>query len=74
MEIRLSTEYLTVEQAAEYLGTGVRFIRRLVAERRVVFYKVGNHVRFKRSDLEAFAQSGRVEPVQVSWSGGRVVA
>ncbi|MCZ9328703.1 excisionase family DNA-binding protein [Nocardia farcinica] len=68
------SEYVTVEGAAEYLGTGERFIRRLVAERRITFYKVGTHVRFKVSDLEAFAQAGRVEPVAVRWSGGRVVA
>lgn len=60
--------------AAIYLGTGERFIRRLVAERRVVFYKIGGKVRFKVSDLEAFAQAGRVEPVSVTWRGGRVVA
>lgn len=62
--------YLTVEQAAEYLGTGARFIRRLVAERRIVFYKVGNHVRFTAADLDAFAEAGRVEPI-VSGSGAR---
>ncbi|WP_040704070.1 helix-turn-helix domain-containing protein [Nocardia takedensis] len=66
-----NAEYLTVDQAAEYLGTGVRFIRRIVAERRVVFYKVGNHVRFKAADLEAFAQAGRVEPVQFRWTEGK---
>ncbi|WP_433681198.1 helix-turn-helix domain-containing protein [Nocardia sp. CA-119907] len=68
------SEYLDVEGAAEYLGTGVRFVRRLVAERRVVFYKVGSHVRFKVSDLEAYVQAGRVEPIEVRWSGGKVVA
>ncbi|MFC9664915.1 helix-turn-helix domain-containing protein [Nocardia sp. NPDC127606] len=74
MNADVNTEYLTVEQAAEYLGTGVRFIRRIVAERRVVFYKVGSYVRFKRSDLEAFAQAGRVEPIEVRWFGGKAVA
>ncbi|MFD5175414.1 excisionase [Nocardia sp. NPDC058379] len=57
----VDSQYLTVAGAAEYLGTGERFIRRLVAERRVVFYKVGSHVRFKASDLEKFAQAGRVD-------------
>ncbi|WP_280461279.1 helix-turn-helix domain-containing protein [Nocardia carnea] len=52
--------YLNVEEAAEYLGTGVRFVRRLVAERRIVFYKLGNHVRFTAADLDAFAEAGRV--------------
>ncbi|MFF2394750.1 hypothetical protein [Nocardia sp. NPDC058114] len=32
-----------------------------MAERRVVFYKVGSYVRFMRSDLDAFAQAGRVD-------------
>lgn len=66
--------YLDVQQAAAYLGTGERFIRRLVAERRIVFYKVGRHVRFAVADLEAFARAGRVEPVSVSWHGGQVGA
>ncbi|MEV0343942.1 excisionase family DNA-binding protein [Nocardia sp. NPDC050713] len=63
-----------MQGAAVYLGTGVRFIRRLVAERRVVFYKVGGHVRFKVSDLEAYAQAGKVEAIEVRWSGGKAVA
>jgi excisionase family DNA binding protein len=53
--------YYTVEEAAEYLGTGVRFVRRLVAERRIPFHKVGKFVRLKIDDLEAFASAGRVE-------------
>jgi len=43
-----------------------------VAERRVVFYKVGGHVRFSITDLENFVQEGRVEPVRLSWRGGLV--
>lgn len=66
--------YVDVPGAAVYLDTKVRFIRRLVAERRVVFYKVGGHVRFKISDLEAYAQAGKVEPLTVRWHGGKVVA
>ncbi|MFE0022348.1 excisionase family DNA-binding protein [Amycolatopsis sp. NPDC059021] len=66
--------YLTVEEAGEYLNTGVRFVRRLIAERRIAFHKVGAHVRLTVADLDAFVQSGRVEPVTVRWSGGRVVA
>lgn len=58
----MASEYLNVEEAAEYLNQKVRFIRRLVAERRVVYYKHGAHVRFKIEDLEGFAQAGRIEP------------
>jgi excisionase family DNA binding protein len=52
---------LTVEEAAERLGTSVRFARRLVAERRIAFVKVGRHVRIDPADLEAFIAAGRVE-------------
>jgi excisionase family DNA binding protein len=52
---------LTVEEAAERLGTSVRFLRRLVGERRIAFVRVGRHVRIDPADLEAFIAAGRVE-------------
>jgi excisionase family DNA binding protein len=52
---------LTVEQAAERLGTSVRFVRRLVAERRIAYVKVGRHVRICEGDLARFVAAGRVE-------------
>ncbi|NIH78011.1 MULTISPECIES: excisionase family DNA-binding protein [Amycolatopsis] len=67
----MQKKYLTVEEAGEYLNTGVRFVRRLIAERRIAFHKIGVHVRLAVDDLEAFVQAGRVEPVEVRWSGGR---
>jgi len=51
---------LSVEQAAERLGTSVRFVRRLVFERRIAFVKVGRHVRICPADLDAFIEAGRV--------------
>ena len=51
---------LSVEQAAERLGTSVRFVRRLVFERRIAFVKVGRHVRICPTDLDAFIAAGRV--------------
>lgn len=36
---------------AERLGVDVRFVRRLVDERRITFYKVGKHVRFDPATL-----------------------
>ena len=62
----MTTTYLTVPEAAEYLNTSVRFVRRLVAERRIAFHKVGSHVRIARSDLDAFLKAGRVEPITVT--------
>ncbi len=51
---------LNVDQAAERLGTSPRFIRRLIAERRIAFAKLGKHVRIDSADLDAFAAAGRV--------------
>ena len=45
---------LNVEEAAEYLGVKGRFIRRLVNERRIAFYKVGRYVRFDPEVLDQF--------------------
>ncbi|PRX47561.1 excisionase family DNA binding protein [Prauserella shujinwangii] len=59
----MEAKYLNVQQAAEYLNTSVRFIRRLVAERRIAFHKAGSHVRLAVADLDAFMQAGRVEPI-----------
>jgi excisionase family DNA binding protein len=55
--------FLTVAEAAAFLNTSVRLVRRLVAERRVAFHRVGRHVRLAASDVEAFVRAGRVEPV-----------
>ena len=54
-------ELLTVQQAADALGTPVRFVRRLIAERRITYRKVGRYVRIARGDLERFVEAGRVE-------------
>ena len=59
---------LSVEQAAERLGTSVRFVRRLIAERRITYVKLGRHVRITEHDLINFVATGRVE------AGGRLGA
>lgn len=55
-------DLLDVTDAARHLGTPVRFIRRLVAERRIRFYKIGRYVRIDSHDLDHFVQDGRIEP------------
>jgi excisionase family DNA binding protein len=52
---------LTPQEAADRLGTSLRFVRRLIFERRIPFIKVGRHVRIAASDLEAFIAAGRVQ-------------
>ena len=59
---------LSVGQAAERLGISDRFVRRLIAERRIAYTKLGRHVRIDPDDLDAFVSAGRVE------AGGRLGA
>ena len=56
------TPLLTVEQAAERLGTPTRFVRRLIAQRRIRFCRIGRYVRIAANDLAEFIEAGRVEP------------
>jgi excisionase family DNA binding protein len=52
-----------VAEAAEMLRTSERFPRRLIAERRVRFTRVGRHVRIPESSLREFIAAGLVEPI-----------
>jgi excisionase family DNA binding protein len=52
---------LTVDQAAERLGTSERFVRRLIAERRIAYVKLGRHVRISQHDLTNYVAISRVE-------------
>ena len=56
---------LTVDAAAEILGTTVRFPRRLIAERRIRFVRVGRHVRIPESELSAYIADGTVDPIEL---------
>ncbi|MFU8875359.1 excisionase family DNA-binding protein [Micromonospora sp. SL4-19] len=69
-------EVLTVEEAAARMKMSARHVRRLVAQRRIAFHKVGRSVRLKASDVDAHVDAGRVEPFTVSevWTGLRSVA
>jgi excisionase family DNA binding protein len=63
MEVVVMDRLLTVEEAAERLGTTQRFIRRLTHERRIPYTKLGgSKVRLRESDLDAFIAAGRVDP------------
>ena len=56
---------LDVRDAAAYLGTSERHIRRLVGERRVPFVKLGgSKIRFLPDDLDSWLASQRVEPLR----------
>ncbi len=55
-------DLLDVAGAAHYLGITEAFVRRLVHERRLRYYKLGKFVRFTAADLDAWVERGRVEP------------
>ena len=52
---------ISIDDAAAWLGTSPRFVRRLIAERRIAYNKVGRHVRLLPSDLQSFIDNGRVD-------------
>jgi excisionase family DNA binding protein len=53
---------LDVEGLAARLGVTVRFVRRLVEERRIAYVKVGRLVRFDPIAVERWIDGARVEP------------
>jgi excisionase family DNA binding protein len=59
----MSERLLTVAEAAEVLRTSERFPRRLIAERRIRFTRIGRHVRIPESALPEFIAAGLVEPI-----------
>jgi excisionase family DNA binding protein len=61
-------QLLNVDEAAVVLGTSARFPRRLIAERRIRFVRIGRHVRIPASALEEFVNTGTVEPLKL-WGG-----
>ena len=63
---------LSIEEVGEVLGTSDRFPRRLIAERRIRFVRVGRHVRIPVSALEEFVRDGTVDPIVITWRSGSV--
>jgi excisionase family DNA binding protein len=60
---------LTVEEAADLLGTKPRFTRRLIAERRIRYTHIGRHVRIPESALREFITAGMIEPAAPARKG-----
>lgn len=56
---------LTVDQVAERFNTPVRFVRRLIAERRITVVHLGRLVRIPETAVVAFIEAGTTAPVVV---------
>jgi excisionase family DNA binding protein len=52
-------QLLTIDQLAERLGVSVRHVRRLVAEKRVPYLKVGKFVRFDPVEIGEWLDNAR---------------
>jgi excisionase family DNA binding protein len=74
--VTTAPKLLTIEAAAAHIGMSPRYVRRLIAERRIVFYRLGRAVRIDPADLAAHVHSGRVEPITETavWNHLRSVA
>lgn len=54
--VQVRTRFLTLREAAAYLNVTERFMRRVVSDRKVRYYKIGKLLRFDVVDLEALAK------------------
>lgn len=68
----MSRQLVNIPQALEQRPwLTERFLRHLVAKRRIPYHKVGGRVLFDLADLDAFAEKGRVEPPGYRFAGRR---
>ncbi|MFT7601430.1 MAG: excisionase family DNA binding protein [Acidimicrobiales bacterium] len=54
---------LDIEQAAERLNVSHRFIRRLIAQHRIDYLKIGKFIRFRPDELDSWIEDQRVQHV-----------
>jgi len=57
----METRNYSVAEAAKFMGVKERFIRRLVAERRIAFLKLGRHVRISENAMKEFEAFSEVK-------------
>ena len=57
---------INIKEASQRLGVSVRYMRRMVDEKRVRYLKVGRLIRFRGSDLDAYLKRAEVEAVVTS--------
>jgi excisionase family DNA binding protein len=58
---------IDIPTAAEHLGTTPRHIRRLVAERRIPYVKLGHYIRFEPAELAAWLDQHRRQTMGPAW-------
>ena len=67
MEATIPTNWLTVGQAADYLGCSRNFLDKDRVNRLhgIPFARLGRHIRYSRAALDAYLEATQVEPARV---------
>jgi excisionase family DNA binding protein len=55
--------WLSLDEAADYLNVRPGWLSERVQARTIVFNRMGHFLRFRKSDLDAYVEAGRVDPV-----------
>ncbi len=58
-EVNQSEEFLTAEDVARFFNVSPRTVYNWTLDRKIPFYKINGSIRFKRSDLEGWAEKGK---------------
>ncbi len=60
------SQYLSLEQAAEYLNVTVRAIRNWIAFGKIEYVKMGKYVRFRKEYLEKWVEKQTVKVKKIA--------
>ena len=61
MDISVNKKYLTTAEAAEYLRVTERYLRALMKQKKVPFYKLEGKILFKISELDSMLEKYKKE-------------
>lgn len=59
-----SKAFFTPEELADFLAVSKATVYRLVNKRQLPFHKIGGVLRFKRTDIERYLETARIEPMR----------
>lgn len=60
----MEPQYLSIEQAAEYLNVTVRCIRQWIEDKRIDYVKMGKYVRFRKEYLDQWIAKNTIKAVK----------
>jgi excisionase family DNA binding protein len=55
-------QWMSSGEAADFLGVGLRTLYKFIDDGKLPGYRMGRVIRLKRSEVEAFIDSCRIEP------------